>query len=117
VEEGKVRQSGLREACIVFGAGFEDGEKVGDAEEVADGRADVDELEFDIRFAGGDVKANEDSEAGAVHAGEFGEVEDDALFAREHFLHVRFEKRGRFGDERAAAMKYEDILLAIGTDG
>lgn len=90
---------------------------MGDAEKVADGRADVRELEVAIRFACGDVEADEDSDAGAVHAGELGEVEDDALFTRENFLHARLEERGAFGDERAGTMKDEGVRLAFGAKG
>ncbi len=88
-----------------------------DAEEIADRRADVGELEFDIRFAGGDVEADKGAEAGAVHASELGEVENDALFAGEKFLHLRFEKRGAFGDECAAAMEGERAFVTFGAEG
>ena len=89
---------------------------MGDAEKVADGRAHVDELEFAIRFAGGDIETDEHAEAGAVHAGEIGEVENDALFAREQFLYMRFEQGRAFGDERTAAMQGEDVLLLMSAE-
>lgn len=76
-----------------------------ETEKVADGRADVDELEFYIRLAGGDVETDECAEACAVHAGERGEIENDPFFAREQVFYMRFEKRCALGDERATAMK------------
>ncbi len=87
-----------------------------DAEKVADGRAQVDELKIAIRFAGGDVETDKGAEAGAVHASESGEIENDALFAREHFLDTRFEKRRTFGDECAGTMQCEDIVLPFSAD-
>lgn len=88
-----------------------------DAEKVADGRAHVDELKWDVGFAGGDVKADEGAEAGAVHTGERGEIERDAFLAREQLLHLRFEKRSAFGDECAAAMQGERVEMLLGADG
>ena len=87
-----------------------------DAEEVADGRAHVDELEFAIGLAGGDVKADEDAEAGAVHACDGGEIENDVLLVRKNSLHVGFEEWGAFSDERAGAEESEYVLISFGLE-
>jgi hypothetical protein len=107
----------LHHARVVAAGGFEDGEQMSDAEKVADGRAHVYELECDVGFAGGDVKADEYAEAGAVHSSERGEIEGDAFFARQQFLHLRFEKRCAFGDESAAAVQGQRVVMLLGANG
>ncbi len=108
---------GSGSAGVLGGGGLEDGEKVSDAEEFADRRAHVHELECDAGFVGGDVKADEGAEAGAVQTSERGEIESDAFFARKQFLYLRFEKGSAFGDECAAAVQGERVVVLFGADG
>lgn len=104
------------QAGVIAAGGFEDGEEMGEAEKFADGGAHVDELNFDASFVGGDIETDERAEAGAIHTGETGEIESDVFFMRKHFLDVRFEKRCAFGDQRAAAIKGERVMLLFGAD-
>jgi hypothetical protein len=107
----------LGHAGVEAAGGLEDGEQVSYAKEVADGRAHVDELKDAIGFAGGYVESDESAEAGAVHAGEAGEIENDVLLVRKNSLYVRFEERGALSDQCAAAEEREDVLISLGLYG
>jgi hypothetical protein len=74
------RAEALREFASVAAGLFEKGEEIGQAEESAHRLAHVDEFELAATGAAGDVQGREDAEAGAVHEGDFFQVEDDELF-------------------------------------
>lgn len=95
----------------VFAHFAEDGEQVGDAEELADARGEIDELQFAAGGFGGDVEARDRADAHRVHVGEISEVEDDVLVVGDEALDVVGEYVGDAGDELAAAV--DDHLVGF----
>jgi hypothetical protein len=93
---------------------------MGEAEEVANLLAEVDELEAGSGGFGGDVEANEGAEAHAVGVADVGEVEDDALVVRNEGANAVEENIGDAGDELAVAAD-DDVAGAVldldGKDG
>jgi hypothetical protein len=87
-----------------LGAGFEYGEKVREAKKLADGLAEIDELQLALRVFGGKIEPYEGPKSGAIHAGERGEIESDVLFVRQHRFDLSLEQRGIFCGEPTGAI-------------
>ena len=64
---------------VLFADGLEDGQEMGDAEEVADGFAHVGDFKRAAYRFGVDVESNQRAEAAAIHVCEMLEVENDSL--------------------------------------
>jgi hypothetical protein len=107
---------GSRAASAGAAAFFENGENVGEAEEIADARAEVVELEFAFCGFRGDVEADERAEAGAVHIAEVGEVEDNAAFLREQGLYFGLEFRRSFHGQAAGAADDCGVFPGVGVE-
>jgi len=87
----------------VFADDGEGVQHVGGAEKHADLFAEVHELEIAACGTCGDVEPRESAETQAVHAREFGQVEDDALVLRQQWLDLVVEDVADSGDKFAVA--------------
>ena len=74
-----VAVGGLHELDAVFADDGEDREEAGEAEQVANLFAEVDEFEAAACGLGRDIKADESADAHAVGVLDIGEIEDDAF--------------------------------------
>src|SRR5215469_18664203 len=64
---------------MMFPDNCEDIQQVGEAQKLANARADVDQLKATVGRFCGDVEADDRPQAHAVHDGEIGEIEDHAF--------------------------------------
>jgi hypothetical protein len=106
----------LWEFAAVAASVFEEGEKIGHAEERARGLIEVDEFEFAAARAAGNVKSGERAEAGGVHVMNLLHVDDDALFGGEEIADFVAEVRRVFGSEFAVAFDDGSAVDAVGLD-
>ena len=81
----------------------EDGQEIGEDEEVADLFAEVAKLQRAALVAGGDGEADKGAETHRVHLGEAVEIEDDALVAGEEIGDGLVEEVGGGREKLAAA--------------
>jgi len=97
-------------------AGFENGENIGDAEELADAWTQVQQLQFTFCALRGNVQGNERAEAGTIHIDERGEVEDHRPFVGQQSFHFRLQMGRSFGSEAAGATHYGRVFPGIGVE-
>src|SRR5271156_7048175 len=64
----------------VAAAHFENGEEIAHAQEFADPRGQVQQLQFTVRALRRNVKPHQRSETGTIHVPEFAEIQDHSLF-------------------------------------
>jgi hypothetical protein len=95
----------------------EDGEEIGHDEEVADGGAEVAELEGASPGFGGGVETDERAEAHGVHLGEVAEVEDDVLVGGDEVRDRGVEEVGVAVDEAAVAVDDGGGTVVFDGDG
>ena len=74
--------SRLRQSHAGLRAGFEHGEQVGETEKIPNRFVVVDQDQLAAALFRRDVEADDGAEAGAIHAGEFLEIEDDSASGR-----------------------------------
>jgi hypothetical protein len=72
--------------------GLEDGKKMGDAEQVADGWAHVVDLQFAAGGFGVYVQADQRAEATAIHVGDVLKVKDDASGTGQQLANLGIEQ-------------------------
>jgi hypothetical protein len=109
-------QGALGEFAAVAAGVFEEGEKVGHAEEGAGGLIEVDEFEFAAAGAARDVEGGESAEATGVHVMDLLHVDDDALFVGEQVADFVAEMGRVFGCESAVAFDDGGAVDAVGLD-
>jgi hypothetical protein len=93
---------------------LEQGKQVGHAEESTESGAYVDEFDFAITAAGGDVESHQGAEAGTVHEGNLLKVEDDALFFGDQSANLVAELRSVLEGEFAVAGNNHGVVGAMG---
>jgi len=86
---------------VVFAGEGEDGEQVGEDEEVADLLVEAAELDRGTATFRVNVKADDGAESHGVHVGEVGEVEDDALVSGKELGDRKVEEIGVTGQQFA----------------
>ena len=97
----------------MFADDGEDIEEMREPEEIANLLAQVDEFEARSGGFGGDVQTNESAKARAVGVPEIGEIEDDALVARDEGANAVEENIGDAGDQLAVAAHNDDAVSAV----
>lgn len=93
-----------RQTEAVAASGFEQRNDVRHAEEFADARAQVHQLQFAACASRRDVKPNHRAEPNAIHLGQIAEIEDHPPFVHQQRSHFRLQKfRGLDGEAARAA--------------
>ena len=92
------------EPYAVFTDDGEYGQEVGEAEELSDPLANVEELHLASCGARRGVEADQGAEAHAVHAGDVGEIEHDPFAAWDDGSNLGVEDVGQLGDQLSMAM-------------
>ena len=93
--------------------GFKYGEDVCDAEEFADARAQVHQLQLAFRAFRRNVKSHQCAEAGAVHVREVGEIENHSAFGEQQRFHFRLQVRRGFRGKAPGATDYGRVFPSI----
>ena len=107
--EPEAHTSRLDGFAVVAACGFEQGEQIGHAEEVAYGLIGVDEFDAAAARASGDVEADDSAEAGTVHLRNFLEVKHDPLVTRDAIADRVFQRGGVLAGEPAEALNKQHV--------
>jgi len=97
----------------MFADGLEDGQEMGDTEEVADGFAHVGDFKRAASRFGVDVEPNQRAEAAAIHVCEMLEVENDSLGAGKQLADLDVELLVDSGDQAARAVDHDEVIVAF----
>ena len=101
----------------MFADGLEDGQEMGDTEEVADGFAHIGDFKRAACRFGVDVESNQRAEAAAIHVREMLEVENDSLGARKQLADLDVELLVDSGDQAARAVDHDEVIVAFNGEG
>jgi hypothetical protein len=97
----------------MFADRLEDGQEMGDTEEVADGFAHVGDFKRAAYRFGVDVESNQRAEAAAIHVGEMLEIEDDSLGAGQQLADLDVELLVDSRDQAAGTVDHDEVIVAL----
>jgi hypothetical protein len=101
----------------VFTDDLEYGQEVGEAEELSNPLAHVEELHLASCGASRGVEADEGAEAHAVHAGDVGEIEHDPFAAWNDGSNLGVEDVGQLRDQLSVAMDDDHFVGTFEVEG
>ncbi len=112
-----VRMTGCSgQTHAIAAADFENGEKIAHAEEFADPRIQVQQLQFTLCAFRRNVKSHQRPQTGTIHVPEFAKVQDQPPLVRQQSLYFRFQVRRSFGGEPARATHHGRVFPSIGVE-
>src|SRR5208337_4949682 len=94
-------------------AAFKNGENIRNAEQFADPRAQIQELQFALRALRRNVKCHQSPQARTIHVPEFAQVQNQRPSARKQRLHFRLQMRRGFSGQPPGATHHGSVFPSI----
>ena len=102
---------------VMFADRLEDGQEMGDAEEVADGFPHIGDFKRAACRFSVDVESNQRAEAAAIHVCEVLEVKNDSLGAGQQLADLDVELLVDSGDQTARAVDHDQVIVVVAFNG